>query len=112
MKAQKPVRDQDTILIRVPDGMKDQVAQRAAANGRSMSAEIVSILTELFEFPDELAIRSLISQQETLKAEEKRLKKELDDCQKRLIAVMKELSDRWDASQKAYREKDLDLGKR
>ncbi|WP_298196572.1 Arc family DNA-binding protein [Novosphingobium sp.] len=34
----------DTILIRVPDGMKNKIAMRARANNRSMSGEVLDIL--------------------------------------------------------------------
>lgn len=34
----------DRFLVRMPDGMRDAVAQRAARNRRSMNSEIVTIL--------------------------------------------------------------------
>jgi hypothetical protein len=36
-----PSRALDKIVVRVPDGMRDQIAAAAKANGRSMNSEIV-----------------------------------------------------------------------
>lgn len=37
-------RDGEQIHIRVPHGMRDAIAKRAAQNGRAMNSEIVQIL--------------------------------------------------------------------
>lgn len=42
----KPVRDYDKFMLRFPDGMRDAVAERAKANGRSMNSEIIQILED------------------------------------------------------------------
>ncbi|HBS7886127.1 TPA: Arc family DNA-binding protein [Klebsiella pneumoniae] len=42
----KPVREYDKFMLRFPDGMRDAIAERAKANGRSMNSEIVSILED------------------------------------------------------------------
>jgi len=42
-------RDSDKIMLRVPDGMRDRIAEVAKANGRSMNAEIVARLQGSFE---------------------------------------------------------------
>jgi predicted HicB family RNase H-like nuclease len=36
----------ERFTIRMPDGMRDAIAERAKSNGRSMNSEIVSILQE------------------------------------------------------------------
>lgn len=46
MNAGKPGRGADQFPLRLPDGMRDRIKQRAAANNRSMNAEIVSLLEE------------------------------------------------------------------
>lgn len=35
---------QDRFMIRLPDGLRDQLKSRAAENGRTMSAEIVKAI--------------------------------------------------------------------
>jgi len=37
--------------VRMPDGLRDRIADAAKANGRSMNAEIVAALTEKFPEP-------------------------------------------------------------
>ncbi|EAA5547358.1 DNA-binding protein [Salmonella enterica subsp. enterica] len=44
--SEKQVRDYDKFMVRFPDGMRDAIAERAKANGRSMNSEIVQILGE------------------------------------------------------------------
>lgn len=39
-----PSQMQDKFNLRFPDGMRDAIAERAKANGRSMNSEIVQIL--------------------------------------------------------------------
>ncbi|GIU61776.1 MULTISPECIES: Arc family DNA-binding protein [Klebsiella pneumoniae complex] len=44
--SEKQVRDYDKFMLRFPDGMRDAIAERAKANGRSMNSEIISILED------------------------------------------------------------------
>ncbi|WP_311775966.1 Arc family DNA-binding protein [Klebsiella aerogenes] len=39
----------ERFTVRMPDGMRDAIAERAKANGRSMNAEIVQILEEALD---------------------------------------------------------------
>lgn len=41
-----PSQMQDKFNLRFPDGMRDAIAERAKANGRSMNSEIIQILGE------------------------------------------------------------------
>lgn len=41
---EKNVRDYDKFMLRLPEGMRQDIAERAKRNGRSMNSEIVSIL--------------------------------------------------------------------
>lgn len=41
-----PSQMQDKFNLRFPDGMRDAIAERAKANGRSMNSEIISILED------------------------------------------------------------------
>lgn len=45
----KPVKDYDKFVVRLPNGMRDAIAERAKANGRSMNAEIVQTLEDSFK---------------------------------------------------------------
>lgn len=49
--SEKQVRDYDKFMLRFPDGMRDAIAERAKANGRSMNSEIVQILEDALEGP-------------------------------------------------------------
>jgi len=49
----KPVQPQDKYILRLPDGMRDQIAVAAKANGRSMNAEMVARLKQSFEVEEE-----------------------------------------------------------
>jgi plasmid stability protein len=40
-----PSRTADRIIIRLPDGMRERLKRRADANGHSMTAEVVAILS-------------------------------------------------------------------
>lgn len=42
-------RDDPKFIVRLPDGMRDRIAEAARANGRSMNAEIVHRLEQSFE---------------------------------------------------------------
>jgi plasmid stability protein len=43
-----PSEQQDRLIIRFPDGMRDRIAALAKANGRSMNAEIISMIEASF----------------------------------------------------------------
>lgn len=47
--AEKQVKDYEKFVVRFPDGMRDAIAERAKANGRSMNSEIVQILQDAIE---------------------------------------------------------------
>ncbi len=47
--SEKQVRDYDKFMLRFPDGMRDAIAERAKANGRSMNSEIVQILQDALD---------------------------------------------------------------
>lgn len=66
--AEKQVKDYDKFNLRFPDGMRDAIAERARANGRSMNSEIVHILADVLA--REL---DLIGTDESLQEERERL---------------------------------------
>ncbi|EIC83971.1 Arc family DNA-binding protein [Serratia sp. M24T3] len=47
----KQVRDYDKFMLRLPDGMRDSIADLAKKHGRSMNAQIVHILEEYITPP-------------------------------------------------------------
>lgn len=46
MAQESPSRDQDKFMVRMPEGMRERIAEEAKANGRSMNAEIVARLEQ------------------------------------------------------------------
>jgi hypothetical protein len=50
--AGKAGRGSDQFVVRLPDGMRDQLKAEAEANQRSMNAEIVARLEESFHPPE------------------------------------------------------------
>lgn len=40
----KQIKDYDKFNVRFPDGMRDAIAEKAKANGRSMNSEIIAAL--------------------------------------------------------------------
>lgn len=51
--SEKSVKDYDKFVVRFPDGLRDAIADRAKANGRSMNSEIVQILEDAIAGRDE-----------------------------------------------------------
>ena len=46
------IHDRDRIIVRLPDGMRDQLAKTAEANGRSVTAEVVAAIEKHLESAD------------------------------------------------------------
>lgn len=44
--SEKQVRDYDKFMLRLPEGMREAIADRAQSNGRSMNSEIVQIIED------------------------------------------------------------------
>lgn len=62
-----PSPDKDRFIVRLPDGMRDQISAAAQANNRTMTAEIVARLRWSFEtgknaFPLNIPTTSSIEQ--------------------------------------------------
>lgn len=47
----QPAAEADKFIIRLPEGMRERIAEAAKANQRSMNAEIVARLQVSFEVP-------------------------------------------------------------
>jgi len=65
MSVGKPGRGSDQFPLRLPDGLRDQIKERAEANGRSMNAEIVAAIEGALDQPDLNAaqLRSLLDEE-------------------------------------------------
>ncbi|MHB7672468.1 Arc family DNA-binding protein [Providencia stuartii] len=48
--AKYPSQLQDKFNLRLPDGMKDDIAERAKANGRSINSEMIQMLQFALDF--------------------------------------------------------------
>lgn len=48
-------RDSDKFMLRLPDGMRDAISERAKASGRSMNAEIIYRLQRTFDEDEVIA---------------------------------------------------------
>lgn len=59
-----PSRSLDKFVLRLPEGLRERIANAAKANGRSMNAEIVRVLDE--SFPPPPSIDTLIMSIDTL----------------------------------------------
>lgn len=68
MEEKKSIREHDRFIVRLPDGMKEALARRAKANGRSMNSEIVEILARALRRGGSIDIEALSNRQMMLKA--------------------------------------------
>jgi hypothetical protein len=49
----------DKFMLRMPEGMRDRIAEEAAKNKRSMNAEIVARLEETFQADDRYSVKQI-----------------------------------------------------
>lgn len=52
----KQVKEYDKFVVRLPDGMRDAISERADKYGRSMNSEIVQILNDKLIGPESLQV--------------------------------------------------------
>lgn len=45
-KTDKPIRDWDRVIVRLPDGMKAELEEQAAHNCRALNGEILFLLRQ------------------------------------------------------------------
>ncbi|MBH2876125.1 Arc family DNA-binding protein [Serratia marcescens] len=88
-----PSQMQDKFNLRFPDGMRDAIAERAKANGRSMNSEIIQILQDALDGPTaEDAFNVLLSKMANWYAnvapQLEQLKDMDDDQLRKLVAEM------------------------
>ncbi|EBM0567307.1 Arc family DNA-binding protein [Salmonella enterica] len=56
-----PSQEMDRFNVRLPEGMRDVIAEKAKENGRSMNAEIVARLQESLEEDDNVITKGVIT---------------------------------------------------
>jgi hypothetical protein len=79
-------RESDKIIVRLPEGMREDISALAEANSRSMTAEVVEALKNHLNSPDHRTmIRDLWGMIAVERAEAEELRAELKD----LVAVLK-----------------------
>ncbi|WP_313610415.1 Arc family DNA-binding protein [Rhizobium sp.] len=83
----KPNDELDKFLLRMPDGLRERIKDMAAANNRSMNAEIVSTLEDCY--PPQPGLQEIISYIETLA--EKAERRSLPGDRSAIIDVLKRL---------------------
>jgi len=88
--SEKQVRDYDKFMLRLPDGMRDSIAELAKKHGRSMNAQIVHILEEYITPPKVDDMRDLTD--EELRSPEK------------VQAWMKELTEKMSVIEKVVKK--------
>lgn len=80
--------------LRMPSGMKDELAERAKRNGRSLNAEIVQILEDAIEaektgFPagDARELRKVIAVHQEIIGKQDQMLAEVSELTKKLLAA-------------------------
>ncbi|HEK0789594.1 TPA: Arc family DNA-binding protein [Proteus mirabilis] len=84
----KQVKEYDKFVVRLPDGMRDQIAKRADENGRSMNSEIVQILQDALE-SESLDIDKIDSKNANPEDLASELARQLEEKQKEVMLVAK-----------------------
>ena len=80
-----PSTTQEKFVVRLPDGMRDRIAQAARENGRSMNAEFVGRLAASFNRDDEW--RTLVDNNRLLQEQLKRANEENDRLRAELFEL-------------------------
>src|ERR1044072_9195210 len=60
MSTKPPSRDLDKIIVRLPDGLRQRLADKAKENGRSVNAEVVHAIVKTLDF-EKLTFRKAAS---------------------------------------------------
>lgn len=87
-----PSQMQDKFNLRFPDGMRDAIAERAKANGRSMNSEIIQILQDALsnEAPWESVFPNGVSDETTVGEMIKLVNEKTEDFKNNLVAEILE----------------------
>lgn len=119
----KAGRGSEQAMIRLPDGMRDQIRDAAERNGRSMNAEIVERLSRSFsgDFVAEGDLSEIRAQFLEMTAHVKGLAEQLNsaadrerELQERLVSVLGALAESSSANERLIRrlEENRDVGQK
>jgi len=89
--SEKPIREYDRFILRLPDGLRERLASRAKANERSMNAEVIQILEEGMNETSTARIRELEDILRGIERDEQLLRARLDEIRVRKEAAKDEL---------------------
>jgi len=89
--SEKPIREYDRFILRLPDGLRERLASRAKANERSMNAEVIQILEEGMDETSTARIRELEDILRGIERDEQLLRARLDEIRIRKEAAKDEL---------------------
>lgn len=85
MTNQTPVRDFDKMMMRLPPGMRDRIAEAAKVAGRSMNAEVIDRLEKSFTNDD--AAFELADKVEYLESQNTELWQAIEELQRSVGAM-------------------------
>lgn len=80
----------ERFTVRLPDGMRDAIAERARKNGRSMNSEIIQIIEDAIK--RDAIIDSALSQNIDTRLDENKVS-ELELLQEKIIAIQRSEND-------------------
>lgn len=80
----------ERFTVRLPDGMRDTIAERARKNGRSMNSEIIQIIEDAIK--RDAIIDSALSQNIDTRLDENKVS-ELELLQEKIIAIQRSEND-------------------
>lgn len=80
----------ERFTVRLPDGMRDTIAERARKNGRSMNSEIIQIIEDAIR--RDAIIDSALSQNIDTRLDENKVS-ELELLQEKIIAIQRSEND-------------------
>lgn len=87
----KPIREMDSILVRMPDEIKERIAQRALANGRSLAAEALAMLQNALDIPAGADPHDLVKEAEKIMRNLDTFQAQVRHNEERLAAINEEL---------------------
>jgi plasmid stability protein len=91
MSYSAPSRSLDKIILRLPEGMREQLQARAVTNGRSMNAEAVAILRASLTGVDDAGVVAMKEEASRLTLEIEaahRLAQSLSDRRSKVLAAL------------------------
>ncbi len=82
-----PSDAQDRFMVRLPDGLRDRIAEAAKANNRSMNAEIVARIHASFEQAIEKKYSNLEDQLNALRTENQSIHEKMTTISEMVVKI-------------------------